>query len=176
MKNYDLSKIGVLVVENNRYFVRILTALLEGLGIEQIHAATSGEEALKVLRRVEVDLILTEWNLQPMHGRDFIAKLRTGKEDCDPTTPVIVVTGQTDAKSIETMRDAGANEVIAKPVSAKAIYERMVANIEKPREFVRTGQYVGPDRRRKIDVHHAEAGRRQNDDEAAEGDQRAINE
>lgn len=165
MKNYDLSEVSVLVVENNRYFVRILTALLEALGVEQIHAATSGGEALKILRRTEVDLILTEWQLHPMHGRELVAKLRSGSEGHDPTTPIIVVTGQTDAKSVESMRDAGANEVIAKPVSAQAIYERVVANILRPREFVRAGDYVGPDRRRKVDVHHSDIGRRQNDDD-----------
>lgn len=166
MKNYDLSEISVLVVENNRYFVRILTALLEALGVRQLHSATSGDEALKILRKTEVDLILTEWQLYPMHGRELIATLRTGSEGHDPTTPIIVVTGQTDAKSVESMRDAGANEVIAKPVSAKAIYERVVANIERPREFVRAGDYVGPDRRRKVDVHRSDVGRRQNDEDA----------
>jgi hypothetical protein len=39
---------------------------------------------------------------------------------------------------------------MAKPVSAKSLYRRLVSVIEHPRQFVRTKTYFGPDRRRKV--------------------------
>ena len=45
-------------------------------------------------------------------------------------------------------RDAGVNEFLAKPISAKALYQRFAANIDNPRPFIRTKHYFRPDGRR----------------------------
>jgi two-component system chemotaxis response regulator CheY len=46
-------------------------------------------------------------------------------------------------------RDAGITEFLAKPVSATLIYRRIAAMVENPRDFVETGSFFGPDRRRR---------------------------
>ena len=46
-------------------------------------------------------------------------------------------------------RDSGVTEIIAKPVSLRSLYSRIVAVIERPRPFIRTPDYFGPDRRRR---------------------------
>jgi DNA-binding response OmpR family regulator len=48
-------------------------------------------------------------------------------------------------------RDAGVTEFVAKPLTAKAVLERIQAVIYRPRPFVRTPNYFGPDRRRRED-------------------------
>ena len=47
-------------------------------------------------------------------------------------------------------RDAGITEFLAKPVSSKALYQRIVSVIANPRPFIKTKTYFGPDRRRNI--------------------------
>jgi two-component system chemotaxis response regulator CheY len=49
-------------------------------------------------------------------------------------------------------RDAGATEILAKPCTPKAIYARLAAIVERPRPFVKSPSYAGPDRRRRIDT------------------------
>ncbi|MDE0809430.1 MAG: response regulator, partial [Alphaproteobacteria bacterium] len=68
----------------------------------------------------------------------------------DSFQPIIMVTGHTEKARITEARDAGINELMAKPVSAKSLYRRLVSVIEHPRQFVRTKTYFGPDRRRKV--------------------------
>jgi two-component system, chemotaxis family, chemotaxis protein CheY len=45
-------------------------------------------------------------------------------------------------------RDAGVTEFLAKPISAKALYNRILNVVAHPRPFIRTKTYFGPDRRR----------------------------
>ena len=45
-------------------------------------------------------------------------------------------------------RDAGVTEFLAKPISAKALYQRIVNVVVSPRPFIKTKSYFGPDRRR----------------------------
>ena len=54
----------------------------------------------------------------------------------------------TETQRVVEARDAGINEFLAKPISAKAIYLRIASIIDRPRSFIRTKAYFGPDRRR----------------------------
>ena len=50
---------------------------------------------------------------------------------------------------MEAAREAGVTEFLAKPISVKALSERLTLMIDNPSRFVRTATYFGPDRRRK---------------------------
>jgi two-component system, chemotaxis family, chemotaxis protein CheY len=47
-------------------------------------------------------------------------------------------------------RDAGVTEFLAKPLSAKALYQRVLNVVANPRPFIKTKTYFGPDRRRNV--------------------------
>ena len=59
-----------------------------------------------------------------------------------------MVSANTETHQILEARDAGATEYLAKPVSGKLFYDRIVAVIENKRQFVRAEAFFGPDRRR----------------------------
>ena len=61
-------------------------------------------------------------------------------------------------------RDAGVTEFLAKPISPKSLYTRVHSIVTRPREFVRTKSYFGPDRRRH-DLDFTGENRRQEDAE-----------
>jgi two-component system chemotaxis response regulator CheY len=56
-------------------------------------------------------------------------------------------------------RDAGANEFMAKPFSVKGVAKRLEEVIRRPRPFIRSSVYFGPDRRRKIEEFTGEERR-----------------
>jgi len=66
-------------------------------------------------------------------------------------------------------RDAGVHEFLAKPLSAKGLYSRIRSIIERPRPFVRAGQYFGPDRRRRDNPSYMGGERRKADTGGGEG-------
>jgi hypothetical protein len=57
-------------------------------------------------------------------------------------------------------RDAGITEFLAKPISAKSLYDRILNVVLKPRPFVKTKTYFGPDRRRNVNPNYGGLERR----------------
>ncbi len=86
--------------------------------------------------------------MKPLDGIDFVKLVRTARDSPNPYVPIIMLSGYTEYRRVVEARDAGVNEFLAKPISAKALYQRFAAIIDNPRPFIRTESYFGPDRRR----------------------------
>ncbi|MDO9079054.1 MAG: response regulator, partial [Brevundimonas sp.] len=69
-------------------------------------------------------------------------------DTANPYLPIIMRTGHSEKSRVYEARDAGVTEFVVKPITAKAILDRIQAVIFKPRPFVKTDGYFGPDRRR----------------------------
>src|SRR2546423_87136 len=76
--------------------------------------------------------------------------IRSSPDSPDPFAPIVMLSGHTEKARVMQARDAGITEFMAKPVSARSLYARIVSIIENPRPFVRTKDYFGPDRRRQM--------------------------
>ena len=63
-------------------------------------------------------------------------------------------------RRIAEARDAGVNEILAKPVTVRGVLSRISEVIENPRPFVRTPDYFGPERRRRADPNYTGKMRR----------------
>lgn len=148
MMGYKLERLAVLVVDDNKNMRSLVRAILEALGVSHIYDAIDGETAFKKLKEQQIDLIVVDWNMEPMDGLTFTRKVRTDPESPDQFVPIIMLSGHTEKARVMQARDAGVTEFMAKPIAARALYARMVAIIEHPRPFVRTASYFGPDRRR----------------------------
>jgi len=71
-----------------------------------------------------------------------------------------MLTGHSEKKRVIAARDAGVTEFLAKPISAKALYQRILNIVANPRPFIRTKNYFGPDRRRNANPNYAGPERR----------------
>ncbi len=147
---YDLLKI--LVVDDNQYMRVLLTEILRAVGVEHIFEAGDGVEGLQLLKERPIDLVMTDLSMQPLDGIDFVRLLRTSPGSPNPMIPVVMITGHSTATRVGEARDAGVNEFLTKPLTARGVVERLHQAIEFPRPFVRTAAgYFGPDRRRRRD-------------------------
>src|SRR6201996_9414720 len=89
--------------------------------------------------------------------------LRNSPDSKNPYLPIVMMTGHSEKSRVVEARDAGVTEFIAKPLTAKSVLERLQAVIYRPRPFVRTNDYFGPDRRRRDDPAHGGPWRRAKD-------------
>jgi DNA-binding response OmpR family regulator len=99
----------------------------------------------------------------PLDGVEFTRMVRNAPDSRNPYLPIIMMTGHSERYRVMDARDAGVTEFVAKPLTAKAVLERIHAVIYRPRPFVRTAEYFGPDRRRKDDPGFAGPWRRSTD-------------
>lgn len=145
-----LGELKVLLVDDNDHMRTIVGTILKGIGILNVREARDGSEALDALRTWPADLAIVDFRMEPMDGVDFTRLIRNAADSRNPFLPIIMMTGFADRPRVEEARDSGVTELIVKPVTARAIIDRLNAVVYRPRPFVRTADYFGP-RRRGID-------------------------
>lgn len=139
----------VMVVEDNQHFRLLIRTVLQTLGITQVEEAQDGAAALARLHHFAADFVIVDWKMDPMDGIAFSHHIRKSPDSSNPTLPIIMVTGYSEPALLAEARDAGVNEFLTKPISAKGLVGRITSVITTPRPFVRSDSYFGPDRRRR---------------------------
>ena len=147
-KEYNIERVNFLIVEDNKNMSTMVKAILHAFGARNIVEAVDGADAFRAMKHFPADIIICDWVMQPLDGIDFVRLIRTGKDSPNPYIPIIMLTGYTEMNRVVEARDAGVNEFLAKPVSAKKLYSRIRAIVEGNRPFFKVKNYFGPDRRR----------------------------
>lgn len=151
MAGLDLSAVGVLVAEDNAFSRQLMRTTLRALTVKDIREAGDGAEALQLARQRVPDLVFTDWDLPHLDGIEFTRLIRNAPDSPNPFLPIIMISAHATRFHVLAARDAGVNEYLVKPFSAAGLFSRIRAVIERPRRYVRTRVYFGPDRRRKED-------------------------
>ena len=149
MNHYDLSRLKVLLVDDSPYMHTIMRAILVSMGIHQVKTCLTAEQGFVEMETFKPDLVITDWMMEPIDGIEFTRRIRAQEEGIDRFLPIFILSGHTEEWRVRTAVDAGVNDFVAKPVSATALYKRIVNAIERPLPFIRMSDYLGPDRRRK---------------------------
>ena len=104
---------------------------------------------MEALRDWPADLAIVDFQMLPVDGVEFTRMVRNAPDSKNPYLPIIMMTGHSEKSRVVDARDAGVTEFVAKPLTAKAVLDRIQAVIYHPRPFVRSATYFGPDRRRR---------------------------
>jgi two-component system, chemotaxis family, chemotaxis protein CheY len=102
----------VLVVDDYAVLRRFVREQLKRLGVTETDEAASGGEALAKLAQKTFDLVMVDWNMEPMSGPQLITEIRCRSNV--PDMPVLLMTGDVtsiDRKQAERM---GLNDVVIK--------------------------------------------------------------
>ena len=158
-----LDVLKILIVDDIHHTRVMLSQILRAVGINQTLEASDGAEALQMMRGHTVDIVMTDLAMSPLDGIDFVRLLRNSSDSPNQMIPVIMVTGHLTVRRIGEARDAGVNEFVAKPITARNVLDRLQLIIDHPRPFVRTDDFFGPDRRRRNDPAYAGPMRRSAD-------------
>ncbi|CAN5895244.1 response regulator [soil metagenome] len=161
-----LEVLKILVVDDNHHMRMMLSEILRAVGLQNIYEAGDGAEALQQMRAHPIDIVLTDLAMEPLDGIDFVRLLRNSPDSPNPMIPVIMITGHSTMRRISEARDVGINEFLAKPLTTRGVLDRLQKVIDHPRAYVRTDDYFGPDRRRKVDPNYDGPQRRAADRQA----------
>lgn len=147
MQRSQLGNIQVLIVDDERTFSRLVYDVLSSLGFRNITVATSGRQAIDLASRQPFDLIISDWQMGDLDGIDLVEFVRTSPQSLSPHVPIIMLTGNTEAHYVLRARDAGIHEYLIKPFTSQQLVKRIRQIIERPRPFVLSPGYKGPERR-----------------------------
>jgi two-component system, chemotaxis family, chemotaxis protein CheY len=160
MIRIDCNKLRFLIVDDNAHMRHILRTLLHGFGAREVYEAEDGAAGLEAFSHYMPDIVLTDWVMPVFDGLELAQLIRQPDVSSSPFTPIIMLTGHSEKERVTAARDAGITEFIAKPISAKALYQRILNVVANPRPFIKTKNYFGPDRRRNVNANYAGPERR----------------
>lgn len=159
---YQFKAVSILVVDDMKPMLSLVSSLLKIFGFTAIYTADNPEDAFNQFCRYKPDIVLTDWQMQPFDGLEFIRMIRRDPRSPNKFVPVIMMTGYSHRIRVEQARDVGVTEFLVKPFTAKDLFTRVEQLIERPRQFVDSGQFFGPDRRRRKGDY---VGQRRRDDD-----------
>jgi CheY-like chemotaxis protein len=162
-----LESLRVLLVDDNQHMRAIVMTVLHGVGVGQVKEARDGSEALEMLRDFPADMAIVDFQMFPIDGVEFTRLVRNSSDSANPYLPIVMMTGHSEKSRVMEARDAGVTEFVAKPVTAKAVLDRINAVIFHPRPFIKSPDYFGPERRRRQDPTYPGPWRRSTDENKA---------
>lgn len=162
MSKIAFDRLSFLVVDDNSHMRRLVRSLLHGFGSRQVYEAEDGASGLEAVETYGPDIMITDWAMPIFDGLELVQMIRNPDSCKNAYIPIIMLTGHSEKHRVIQARDMGVNEFLCKPISAKALYDRIHSIVMHPRPFIRARNYFGPDRRRYQNSSYAGPERRKN--------------
>ncbi len=118
-----MSDLKVLFVDDSPTMRRIIQNSLNKIGYTDLIAAEHGADALEKLEGVEVDLIITDWNMPEMNGEQLVVKLREDPKYKDK--PILMVTTRGMKEDVITAVKIGVNGYVVKPFTPEVLKKKI---------------------------------------------------
>ena len=113
----------VLIVDDFATMRKIVRNVLKQIGFTNMAEADNGKNALKILKKENIDLILCDWNMPEMPGIDLLKAIKS--DDDLKNIPFVMVTAEAQKNNIIEAVKAGVNSYIVKPFSAETVNEKL---------------------------------------------------
>lgn len=123
----DKNNFNILVVDDYATMRRIVKNLLKQLGFEKVEEATDGGDALAKVKERPFQLIISDWNMEPMTGYELLKQMRADEKL--KSLPFIMVTAESKTENIIAAKQAGVSNYIVKPFNAETLKSKLVAVI-----------------------------------------------
>ncbi|MDP1634363.1 MAG: hybrid sensor histidine kinase/response regulator [Gallionellaceae bacterium] len=116
-------KTAILVVDDFEPMRKVTVSQLRSIGANNILTANNGAEALRVLQKNHVDIVLSDWNMPVMTGLEL---LKTVRADAGLAhLPFIMITAEAERYRIEEAIAGGIDDLLVKPYTAICLAERI---------------------------------------------------
>ncbi len=119
-----ITKKRILFVDDSPTMRRIIANTLNKIGIEHYDQAENGLDALEKLHEEKYDLLLTDWNMPEMNGKELIEFIR-GQEHLKDL-PILMITTRGMEDDVLAAIRAGVNGYIVKPFTPEVLKKKMI--------------------------------------------------
>ena len=155
-----IASIKVLIVDDDHYMRKVVRAMLTAIGVRHILEADDGASGLDAIRQHNPGVVIVDWEMPMIDGLQFIRMVRSPATFPIPDVPIILLTGHADRWRVIEAARFGVHEYVLKPVSTKALLDRLAAVLIRPRKMVKFDNYYGPEPRKLIVIEDEEDEKR----------------
>ena len=123
--HYDIEAVRVLVVDDSPMARKHIVRVLNNMGISKITQANDGKQGIEIFSQSEdaFDLIVTDYNMPEMDGRELIQYIRT--EMNNSFIPILMVTSEENEVRLNNIQQAGVSGICDKPFEPQTVKEML---------------------------------------------------
>jgi CheY-like chemotaxis protein len=143
-----IEPLAFLVVDENPHMRKLTRIMLMNIGAKSIFEATDGMTALDLIRNVNPDVMLMDWDIPVLSGPQVMHIVRSPGLFAKSHLPIIMLTSRASRGRVNEALRLGVNEVLAKPTSSKMLQDRLLSILVRQRPMVQIGEYLVPEPRR----------------------------
>jgi two-component system chemotaxis response regulator CheY len=140
----QIEMLKILVVDDEPYMRKVVRTMLLAIGVKTVYEAEDGMSGLDAIRKHMPHIVIVDWEMPLIDGAQFVRMVRSPTEFPAPDVPIIMLSGHGDRWRVVEAARLGAHEYLLKPVSTKALLDRIVAILSVPRPFISLDGYYGP--------------------------------
>lgn len=118
-RDFASEDINALVVDDSSTARRHIARVLGNMGIERITTAENGVEALQRIAEQYFDLVVTDYNMPQMDGRELVEQIRQASGQA--SVPVLMVSSESDDSRLAAVQNAGVSAICDKPFDAATV-------------------------------------------------------
>jgi DNA-binding response OmpR family regulator len=148
MLRIDYKRLSFLVIDDNPATRHIVRTMLSAFGVREIAVAADGPAGIKLAFARAPDMVLLDWTRPGPGGLELVRLLRAPASPI-AQVPIIMLSSRRREAEVVAARDAGVTEFLIKPFTAEILHQRIAGVLAKPRAFVDSATFRGPDRRRR---------------------------
>ena len=139
-----IRSVKILIVDDDQHMRKVIRTMLTAIGVREIYDTADGMSGLHSVCVTNPDIVILDWKMPEVGGAEFIRTVRSPASFPVPNVPIIVLTGYGERSFVVEAMQLGANEFLLKPVSTKALFDRLASVLARPRPMVKIGDYYGP--------------------------------
>jgi len=134
MPQANLEKIKVMIIEDQKEMRRIITVMLQSIGVKKITEADNGVAAFRLLQHMKElpHIVFLDLHMKEMDGLTFAQKIRLSKSELLQKMRLIVLTGDSEILLKTVSEQLGAVDVLLKPISAPMLGNAIIQAIKGP--------------------------------------------
>lgn len=120
----------VMVVDDMQSMRMITRTSLKEMGFKKFVECSNGQEALKRLRLMNINLVICDWDMPEMNGLDLLQEIRS--DERLEKIPFIMLTAHSETELIHQSITAGVDSYIVKPYQPRALCLRVNTLLKTP--------------------------------------------
>lgn len=125
LMSINLRHDNILIVDDYRTMLKIISGLLRQLGFNNIDEATDGQMALDMILQKKYSLVISDWNMEPMSGLKLLQSIRSYADF--KNIPFIMISAENQVESVIAAKQAGTSNYIVKPFTATVLKEKIAS-------------------------------------------------
>ena len=149
MNGMDYNSVTTLLVDHNHTVRQLVSSALWSVGIRDVIACKHVGEIGGILdtQQREIDLVIMSVDGDQDHALDTVRKIRGAHLGTNPFLVIMAHTWNPSVGVTQPTLESGTDDLIAAPLSAQILIDRIGNLVNNRKKFVVTMSYVGPERR-----------------------------